>query len=636
MLGAVLPRPSGSQLPHVALRQMFAAGQLTARSLAKPVALTVVAHGLQLVQGNLFVRSINDARTGGPAGGKAAPLVGALGVTGIALGAQYARRQAWRATALDVREKLRGALIEAVAAQDLAFFDDHGTGKLQSLITEDTQRIGDLIEQLPDQLIEKTMTALYAGITLLRLSPKFGVTGLMPLPLLMAPSLLLGPMMARRFARSGAMRGDYGQAIDSVIAGITDVKLLQAEASVAARLRAAGAGLSAAARDSFASATAVGLLTQAIGAGTMALVAAHGGGLVRAGRIGSDDFARILYLYPMLLGAVGDVQQLIGTYQEAAEAAGRIHAVLERRPAITSGPERLTGGAVGGRLAIEKVSFGYASERAVLRDVSFEVGRGEMVAIVGRTGSGKSTLLRLIARLYEVGGGRISLDGHDLRDLDLADLRTAVALVSQETYLFEGTIRDNLRYGDPAASDDALRDALAQVDAADLLERLPGGLDAPVGERGGRLSGGERQRVAIARTLLRKAPILLLDEITSHLDYETEESIRQAVDRIARDRTLVVVTHRLATICDATRIVVLDAGAVAETGTHRELLALNGIYAKLWRLQTGANAPAEPAAAPPAEPQAATPSRRRDAPQAPAGEQAKPPARPRAPRKPKA
>lgn len=609
---------------------MFAAGRLTARSLVKPAALTVVAHALQLAQGNLFVRSVNDSRTGGPEGGKAAPLVGALGVTGIALGAQYARRQAWRAAALDFRENLRGVLIDAVAAQDLAFFDDNGTGKLQSLITEDTQRISDLVEQMPDQLIEKAMTALYAGVTLVRLSPKFGATALMPLPLLMVPSLLLGPMMARRFARSGEMRGDYGQAIDSVIAGITDVKLLQAEASVAARLRAAGAGMRVAARDSFASATAVGLLTQAIGAGNMALVAAHGGGLVRAGRIGSEDFARILYLYPMLLGAVGDVQQLIGTYQEAAEAAHRINAVLEQRPAITSGPERLSNGAVGGRLAIENVSFGYADERTVLRDVSFEVGRGEMVAIVGRTGSGKSTLLRLIARLYEVGGGRITLDGHDLRDLDLADLRAAIALVSQETYLFEGTIRDNLRYGDPEARDETLREALAQVDAADLLDRLPGGLDAPVGERGGRLSGGERQRVAIARTLLRKAPILLLDEITSHLDYETEESIRTAVGKIARDRTLVVVTHRLATICDATRIVVLDAGAVAETGTHRELLARDGIYAKLWRLQTGAASPADPVPSPSAS--AAAPGQSSHGDAKPRG---RAPVRPRSPRKPK-
>lgn len=607
------------QPPHVALRQMLRAGRLTVRTLVKPAALTVIAHGLHLLQGNVFVKSINDTRVGKPGAGSVAPLAGALGITGVELAAQYARRQAWRSTALDFRGALRGALIDSIAEQDLAFFEAHGTGKLQSLITEDTQRIADLVEQLPDQLIEKAMTALYAGVTLVRLSPKFAATAALPLPLLMLPSALLGAEMARRFARSGAMRGDYAQAIDSMMAGITDVKLFQAEVRVAGRLRSAEAAMGDAARAGFSAASAVSQLTQAIGAANMALVAAYGGSLVRAGRISGEDFARILYLYPMLLGAVGDIQQLVGTYQEAAEAAGRVNAIIDQRPSITSGPERLADDAIGGRLALDGVSFGYDTDRVVLRDVSFDVGRGEMVAIVGRTGSGKSTLLRLIARLYEVGDGRITLDGRDLRDLDLADLRRAIALVSQETYLFEGSIRDNLLYGRPDASDDDLRAALASAGAADLLARLPDGLDAQVGERGGRLSGGERQRVAIARTILRGAPILLLDEITSHLDYETEELIRRSVDAIARDKTLVVVTHRLATIRDATRIVVIDGGSVAEIGTHDALLARDGIYAKLWRLQTGA--------APVAKPKAAAKTR------APAKPKA--PAKRRAPRKPK-
>lgn len=580
--------------PHLALRQLLKVGGLTARKLAKPAALSVIAHGLHLLQGNAFVRSINATRNasvvepGETKPNVISPVLGALGITGLELTAQYARRKAWRGAALDFRGSLRAALIDSIAHQDLTFFDDHGTGKLQSLITEDTQRIGDLVEQLPDQLIEKALTALYAGVTLVRLSPRFALAAALPLPLLMIPSMLLGPTMAQRFARAGAMRGDYSQAIESMLAGITDVKLFQAEARVADRLRMAGIAMNAATLAGFSSATAVAMLTQAIGAGSFALVAAQGGALTRSGRITGEEFARILYLYPMLLGAVGDLHGLVGTYQEAVEAAGRVNAILERQPAIVSGAARLSGEATRGTLAIEDVSFGYDADRMILRGVSFTVGRGEMVAIVGRTGSGKSTLLRLIARLYEVGGGRITLDGQDLRALDLADLRSAVALVSQETYLFEGSIRDNLRYGKEDATDAELRAALAGASASYMLERLPDGLDAQVGERGARLSGGERQRVAIARTILRGAPVLLLDEITSHLDYETEELIRRSVDAIAREMTLVVVTHRLATIRHATRIVVLDDGTVAESGTHDELLAAGGIYAGLWRLQTGA------------------------------------------------
>lgn len=582
--------------PPAALARVLGLGGLTARRLVKPAALTVLAHGLHLVQGNAFVRAINntrgqDAVPGAPPPKVVAPLVGAIGITGVELAAQYQRRTAWRSAALDFRAELRAALIESIAAQDLAFFDDHGAGALLNLITADTQAIGDLVEQLPDQLIEKAMTALYAAVTLVRLSPKFALTAALPLPLLLAPGILLGSRMARRFTRSGTLRGEHAQAIESMMSGITDVKLFKAEARTAERLRETGRRLNDAVLAGSSSATSVAMLAQGIGAASMALVAAHSGALTRAGRISGEDFARILYLYPLLLGAIGDLQGLAGTYQEGVAAARRVGAILDRKPQIVSGALRLPAPETRGRLALEHVSFGYDAARTILHDVSFEASRGETVAIVGRSGSGKSTLLRLIARLYEVEGGRITLDGRDVRDLDLGDLRESVSLVSQDTYLFEGSIRDNLRYGKPDAGDEELRAAMAKAGAADLLRRLPGGLDAAVGERGGRLSGGERQRVAIARTILRAAPVLLLDEITSHLDYETEDRIRRTINRLAPERTIVTVTHRLATIRRASRIVVLDGGRVAEVGTHTELLALNGVYAKLWRLQTGTAAP---------------------------------------------
>ncbi|MBV8574063.1 MAG: ATP-binding cassette domain-containing protein [Acetobacteraceae bacterium] len=251
---------------------------------------------------------------------------------------------------------------------------------------------------------------------------------------------------------------------------------------------------------------------------------------------------------------------------------------------------RLSPAEVKGEITVEDVSFGYQSGQSVLRNISFTIGPGDMLAVVGRTGSGKSTLLRLLARLYDTDSGRVLLDGHDIRQLDLADLRAAVALVSQETYLFEGTIRDNLRYGKPDATDEELLTAMSQAGAADLIERLPEGLDTSVGERGTRLSSGERQRVAIARSILRNANVWLLDEITAHLDYETEHAIQLSIQEIASDRTTVVVTHRLATIRYAKRILVLDDGKIAESGTHDELLTLGGLYAGLWRLQSGGEA----------------------------------------------
>jgi ATP-binding cassette, subfamily B, bacterial len=212
---------------------------------------------------------------------------------------------------------------------------------------------------------------------------------------------------------------------------------------------------------------------------------------------------------------------------------------------------------------------------------------GETLGIVGRTGSGKSTLLRLIMRFYDVDTGRILIDGKDVRDLDLEDLRSSVGLVSQEVYLFQGTVRDNVLYGHPGASDQEVIRALREAGGEELLETLAGGLDADVGERGRKLSGGERQRVAIARVLLKRAPILALDEVTSHLDYETEAAVQRSVRKVNRDRSLITVAHRLSTIRDSSKILVLDKGKIHEAGKHEELIAKGGIYWSLWGLQTG-------------------------------------------------
>ena len=210
------------------------------------------------------------------------------------------------------------------------------------------------------------------------------------------------------------------------------------------------------------------------------------------------------------------------------------------------------------------------------------------MAIVGPTGSGKSSLLRLLLRFYEADSGRILLDGRDIREVNLEDLRKAISFVSQDVYLFQGSIRENLLLGRPDAGEEELVDAMVGAGAPDLLETLPGGLDASVGERGGRLSGGGRQRVAIARALLKRAPILALDEATSQLDYKTEALVKKSLAAgAARTKSLIVVAHRLATIRDADRIIVLEAGRIREQGSHQELLAMAGLYASIWNLQSG-------------------------------------------------
>jgi len=238
-----------------------------------------------------------------------------------------------------------------------------------------------------------------------------------------------------------------------------------------------------------------------------------------------------------------------------------------------------------GEIRFEKVFFSYDRERSILHDVSFTVPAGKMVAIVGPSGAGKSTISRILFRFYDIEKGQVTIDGQDIRDVTQASLRSAIGVVPQDTVLFNDTIKYNIRYGRPEASDEEIIEAakMAQIDS--FIRAMPQGYDTMVGERGLKLSGGEKQRVAIARTILKSPPILMLDEATSALDSHTEKEIQDALDKVSRDRTTLVIAHRLSTIVHADRILVFEAGRVAEQGTHAELIAKGGLYASLWNRQ---------------------------------------------------
>jgi ATP-binding cassette subfamily B protein len=270
-----------------------------------------------------------------------------------------------------------------------------------------------------------------------------------------------------------------------------------------------------------------------------------------------------------------DIETMFALLHEPAE-------IVDRKGAK---PLRVT----KGEIKFENVAFAYDPERTILKNVSFTVPAGKMVAIVGPSGAGKSTVSRILFRFYELSGGRVLIDGQDIRDVTQASLRAAIGMVPQDTVLFNDTIEYNIRYGKPDASQAEVREAarLAQID--DLIITLPQGYDALVGERGLKLSGGEKQRVAIARTILKAPPILMLDEATSALDSHTEREIQDALERVARERTSLVIAHRLSTVVHADNIIVLDHGEIVEQGTHLELLAKGGLYASLWTRQREAD-----------------------------------------------
>ena len=259
--------------------------------------------------------------------------------------------------------------------------------------------------------------------------------------------------------------------------------------------------------------------------------------------------------------------------------------LLDTRVEITDGDALLS--EIRGAIRFEEVHFAYAERQPLLRDFNLSVKAGETVAIVGATGAGKSSLIRLLLRFYEAQSGRITLDGQDIRELRLSSLRGAVGLVTQHTFLFPGTVAENLRYGAADADILQLRQAAGMAEALDFVDALPQGFDTVIGEEGQKLSGGQRQRLAIARAVLREAPILVLDEATSAVDNETEAAIQRSLERISKGRTTLFIAHRLSTIRHADRIVVLDQGRIVEQGSHLELVARNGLYSRLWAVQTG-------------------------------------------------
>ncbi|HYH47706.1 MAG TPA: ABC transporter ATP-binding protein, partial [Thermoanaerobaculia bacterium] len=566
--------------------------------LAKGPLLSVAGQSLSLLQGLAFVWTVNTARGDAPGFLKALGLtragarlgfMGALSVLliGVQTWLQWYRRKTWQELAQDTEHRLRARLVAQLQVQDLEFFHQAGTGRLLQLVTEDTARIGEFVRRAGDKGVEKVVILLVSGTVLFLASPAIALVLCLPVPLFLLSSRLLAVPVADSHGAQREAAGRFAQMLENDLAGIADVKSFTAEERERRRLGTASEGLAAASVTSGSLSALQIQVTESVASLGFNAAAAYAGTLAASGRIAQARYSWILFLLPKLLSVPAESEELIRLYHRASRSAREIARVLDTEPEIRSGPVRHPAGEVRGEVAFENVSFGYQPGRRVLHDVSFRLRSGETVAIVGPTGSGKSTLLRLLLRFYDVDEGRIRLDGHDLRELDLHDLRSAVALVSQDVFLFQGTVRDNVRFGRSEASEDEVVEALLRAGALPLLQDLPGGLDAEVGERGSRLSGGERQRLAIARALLKDAPVLALDEATSHLDYETEAAVQRSMRQAAAGKSVLLIAHRLATIRHADQILVLERGRIREQGRHDDLVAARGLYASLWDLQNG-------------------------------------------------
>ena len=466
------------------------------------------------------------------------------------------------------------------------FFETHRTGDITSRLTADVATVQGAVSSALAQLFSQALTLVGAVVILFVTDWRLSLLMLSIVPVVVLAGVYFGRQL-RRISRAYQDRVAAANAsADEAISNIRVVQSFTAERWEARRYAdLIGDSFRVALGRARVRAAFVPSVTFAM-FGAISVVLWYGGRLVIAGSITPGDLVSFL-LYTLLVAAsIGAFTGLVSQFQEALGASSRIFELLDVRSDL---PERANPAPldeVAGRVSFEEVGFSYGDrEGAVLSSINLDVLPGEVVALVGPSGAGKSTLVSLIPRFYDVTAGALRLDGRDVRDLALRELRAHVGIVPQETQLFSGSLRENIRYGRPDATDAEVEAAARAANAHDFISAFPAGYDTPVGERGVKLSGGQRQRVAIARALLKNPRVLILDEATSALDSESESLVQSALERLMLGRTTLVIAHRLSTVRNANRIVVLDAGRILETGTHAELLARGGLYRDLYDLQ---------------------------------------------------
>ncbi|MFK7926954.1 MAG: ABC transporter ATP-binding protein [Myxococcota bacterium] len=500
---------------------------------------------------------------------------------------EYLLQTGWRNLAQTLQHELRLDAYAHVQKLGQGWFADRSTGRLLAILNDDVNQLERFLDGGANALLQVATTCIVVGAVFFWVSPSVAVLAVLPTPLIVWGSFRFQRTIQPRYADVREKASQVSGQLANNLSGIETIQAFVAEDREVERIR----GLSDAYRSSNRWAIALSslfspLIRMAIVVGFTATLV-WGGILTLNGSIEVGSYAVLVFLTQRLLWPLTSLGQTFDLYQRAMASTSRILDLLDTPEQVPDGTHPLPRDHIQGHLRFEDVTFAYPDRDPVLHGLSIEVPSGQTIAVVGPTGAGKSTLVRLLFRFHDPSSGRLTLDGVDLRELALSDLRHAFGLVSQNVFLFDGTVAENLRYGAADATDEQLVEALVAAEALDFVSDLPKGVDSVIGERGQKLSGGQRQRLSIARALLANPPILVLDEATSAVDNETEAAIQRSLARAAVGRTTVVIAHRLSTIRHADHIVVLDQGRVAEEGTHDALLGQDGVYARLWNVQTG-------------------------------------------------
>ncbi len=564
----------------------------------KPLLVTVVSMillvGVQLFA-PWFIRELIATVRTGSSDALSSSLVTRLALLALAIyaaraGLEFLRSYMAHVAGWGVVADVRVALYRHLQRMSLHYYEDKQTGQLMSRVVNDSDLLEKLIAHAVPDVLVNVLTLVGVSTMLLIMNAQLTLLTLVPIPLIILAMRGFAKYVRPAFRERQAELGELNAILQDNLSGIREIKTFTRERTESERIGVRIENYKRSLLHALRLLATFEPFVHFASALGVVVVIYFGGRLALGGELPIEDLVAFFLYLELFYQPVRHLSHAWEAIQEALAGAERVSELLSEEPDIVDQPNAIEyPGRARGKIIFDNVSFSYLTDQPVLRNINLKIPAASVVALVGPTGVGKSTLASLVPRFYDVNKGRISLDGQDIRELTIESLRRQISIVLQDVFLFHGTVRENILFGRPDAADVEMKEAARVANAVEFIDKLPDGYDTVIGERGVKLSGGQKQRLAIARAVLKDAPILILDEATSSVDTETELLIQQALERLMEGRTTLMIAHRLSTIRNADQIVVLQDEGIAEQGSHDELMAVDGIYRHLNLVQSRLN-----------------------------------------------